>query len=142
MKLASSEARKRAALATSQPVPIFLRSGTLESRSASTSARVDGHRRVHQSRQDHVGADAVLRILVGELLGEGHHGRLGRLVGHIGIGGDHGHRRDVYDHAALLLAHDREHILGGEDAALEVDRGAAVEGFLGDVQQLGIAARQ
>ena len=40
MKLASSEARKRAALATSQPVPIFWRRGTFESRSASTSARV------------------------------------------------------------------------------------------------------
>src|SRR5450432_2458736 len=40
MKLASSEARNNAALATSQPVPIFLRSGTLASRSASTSARL------------------------------------------------------------------------------------------------------
>ena len=40
MKLASSEARNKAALATSQPVPIFWRKGTLLSRSASTSARL------------------------------------------------------------------------------------------------------
>src|SRR5262249_16839752 len=40
MKFASSEARKSAALATSQPVPIFLRNGTWASRIASISARV------------------------------------------------------------------------------------------------------
>src|SRR5213080_453213 len=39
MKFASSEARNRAALATSQPVPIFLRKGTWASRIASISAR-------------------------------------------------------------------------------------------------------
>ena len=39
MKLASSEARNSAALATSQPVPIFLRSGTRALRMAATSAR-------------------------------------------------------------------------------------------------------
>ena len=151
MKLASSDARNNAALATSQPVPIFLRSGTWASRSASTSARVflnvagagvDRHRRVHQAGQDDVGADAVLRVLVGELLGEGDHRGLGRLVGDVGIGRDHGHRGDVDDHAALLLAHDRDHVLGGEDAALEVDRHAAVERLLGDVEQLGVAAGQ
>ncbi len=40
MKFASSEARNRAAFATSQPVPIFWRSGTWASRWASTSARL------------------------------------------------------------------------------------------------------
>src|SRR5438132_2751833 len=40
MKLASSDARKRAALATSQAVPMRPRSGTLASRSAATSARL------------------------------------------------------------------------------------------------------
>src|SRR6185312_5423784 len=40
MKLASSEARNSAALATSQGVPIFLRSGTRASRIAATSARL------------------------------------------------------------------------------------------------------
>src|SRR4029077_4713172 len=43
MKFASSDARNSAALATSQAVPIFLRSGTLLSRSAATSARVLCH---------------------------------------------------------------------------------------------------
>src|SRR6185437_11186512 len=33
-------------------------------------ACVDGHRCVHQAGQDDVGADAVLRVLVGELLGK------------------------------------------------------------------------
>ena len=42
----------------------------------------------------------------------------------------------------LLFAHDRDHVLGGEDAALEVDRDAAVERLLGDVEQFGVAARQ
>ena len=82
------------------------------------------------------------RVLVGELLGEGDHRRFGRLVGDVGIGGDHGHRGDVDDGAAVLRAHDRDHVLGGEDAALEVDRDAAVERFLGDVEQLGVAAGQ
>src|SRR5262245_24831466 len=40
MKLASSEARNNAALATSHAVPILRRSGTLPSRSAATSARL------------------------------------------------------------------------------------------------------
>src|SRR5438045_8984535 len=40
MKLASSEARNNAALATSQPVPILPRNGTLASRSAAISARL------------------------------------------------------------------------------------------------------
>src|SRR6187549_1872921 len=40
MKLASSDARNSAALATSHPVPILRRSGTLESRSASTCWRL------------------------------------------------------------------------------------------------------
>src|ERR1044072_4201041 len=39
MKLASSDARNSAALATSQPVPILRLSGTFESRSASTWVR-------------------------------------------------------------------------------------------------------
>src|SRR6185503_5097250 len=39
MKFASSEARNSAALATSQAVPMRLRSGTLASRMAATSAR-------------------------------------------------------------------------------------------------------
>ena len=93
-------------------------------------AGIDRHRRVHQAGQDDIGADAVLRVLVGELFGEGDHRRLGRLVGHIGIGGDRGHRRDVDDRAALLRPHDRDHVLGGEHAALQVDRDAAVERFL------------
>jgi hypothetical protein len=41
---------------------------------------------------------------------------------------------------APLCCWRRDHVLGGEDAALEVDRDAAVERFLGDVEQLGIAA--
>src|SRR6185295_5938469 len=40
MKFASSEARNRAAFATSQAVPIFLRRGTLASRMAAISARL------------------------------------------------------------------------------------------------------
>src|SRR5690348_4480780 len=40
MKLASSEAKNSAALATSHAVPIFLRSGTRASRIAATSARL------------------------------------------------------------------------------------------------------
>jgi putative molybdopterin biosynthesis protein len=40
MKFASSEARNSAALATSQPVPILARSGTLASRMAAISARL------------------------------------------------------------------------------------------------------
>src|SRR5215475_13017736 len=105
-------------------------------------AGVDRHRRVHQAGQDDVGADAVLGVLVGELLREAHHRRLGRLVGDVGVGGEHGHRRDVDDGAALLLAHDRDHLRAGEDAALEIDRHAAVERLLGDLVELGIAARQ
>src|SRR5664279_3359203 len=56
MKLASSDARNSAALATSQPVPIFLRSGTCESRSASTSARTFKKTRaeVEAERDSHV----------------------------------------------------------------------------------------
>ncbi len=42
----------------------------------------------------------------------------------------------------LLRAHDRDHVLGGEDAALEVDRDAAVERFFGDIEQFGVAAGQ
>src|SRR5262249_2391000 len=68
--------------------------------------------------------------------------RLGRLVGDVGIGCDDGHRGDVDDGAALLLPHDRNDMLGGEDAALQVDRDAAVEGFFGDGEQLGVAAGQ
>ena len=49
MKFASSDAKNSAALATSHPVPIFLRSGTLLSRSASTSARVLCHSRARVS---------------------------------------------------------------------------------------------
>ena len=69
MKLASSEARNSAALATSQPVPIFWRSGTLAvalgldlgaALLEFAGAGIDRHRRVHQAGQDDVGADAVL----------------------------------------------------------------------------------
>src|SRR3954449_10482679 len=101
MKLASSEARNSAALATSQAVPILPRSGTLASRAAATSARglpgggaragtalgapigarlagragagVHRDRRIHQPRQDAIGADAVGRVLDRDLLGEGDH---------------------------------------------------------------------
>src|ERR1700724_1277408 len=36
----------------------------------------------------------------------------------------------------------RDHVLGGENAAFQVDRDAAVERLFGDIEQLGIAARQ
>ena len=43
--------------------------------------------------------------------------------------------------APLFCArHDRDHFLGRQDAALQVDGDNAIEGFLGDRQQLGIAA--
>ena len=94
MKFASSEARNSAALATSQAVPILWRSGTRASRAgghlgaalaAGAGARVDRHRRIHQARQDDVGADAELGVLDRDLLGERDHPGLGRLVGHVGI---------------------------------------------------------
>ena len=77
-----------------------------------------------------------------ELLGEGDHGRLRRLVGDVRVGGDRRHRGDVDDGAAVLRAHDRDHLLGGENAALQIDGDDAVERLLGDLQQFGVAAGQ
>ena len=149
MKFASSEARKSAALATSQAVPMRPRKGTRALRAATTSARllaharagVDRHGRVHQSRQDGVGANAVFGVLDGQLLGEGDHRRLGRLVGDEGVVLPGGDRGDVDDDAGALLAHDRQHVLARHHRAAQVDRVDAVEGLLGDGMGWGVAAR-
>ena len=42
----------------------------------------------------------------------------------------------------FCCTHDRDHVLGGEHAALQIDRHAAVERFLGNVEQFGVAAGQ
>src|SRR5829696_373966 len=44
-----------------------------------------------------------------------------------------GDRGDVDDGAAALALHDRDHVLHGEVAALEVDREDAVPGLLGEL---------
>jgi len=103
-------------------------------------AGVDRHRRIHQPGQDDVGANAVLGVLVGELLGEGDHRRFRGLIGDVGIGGDRRHRGDVDDGAAHLVAHDRDRVFRGKDAALEIDRDAAIDRLLGNVGKLGVAA--
>src|ERR1700746_167115 len=139
MKLASSEARNRAAFATSHAVPIRPRSGTLASRSAATSARlrllararVDGHWRIHESWQDGVGANAVWSVLQSELLGERDHCRFSRLVGDEGVAVlARSHRRNVDDGTGALQAHDRQYVLASHDRAAQVDRADAVEGLL------------
>ena len=149
MKFASSEARNSAALATSQAVPILWRSGTRASRAggdfgaalaAGAGAGIDRHRRVHQSRQDDVGADAVFGVLDGELLGEGDQAGLGRLVGDVGILLPGGDRRDGDDDARALRPHHREHVLACHDRAAQVDGRDAVEGLLGDLIERRIAA--
>ena len=149
MKLASSEARNSAALATSQAVPILRRSGTRASRSAATwaaalaahpGARVDRHRRVHQTGQDHIGTNAILRILDRHLLGESDHRRLRRLVCDKGVVLQCGKRGDHDDGARALLSHDRDDVLAGHDGAAQVDGTDPVESFLRKIEQRGIAA--
>src|SRR3989440_8430345 len=90
MKLASSEARNSAALATSHAVPIRPRSGTLASRSTATSVRLRLLARARVSTAIGVsmspGRMQLARMpyeafLQPELLGEGDHRRFGRLVG-------------------------------------------------------------
>src|SRR5208337_2806366 len=83
MKLASSEARNKAAFATSHAVPILWRKGTRASRAAATSPRLFPLTRALVSTA--IGADAELVVPDGYLLREGDHGGLGRLVRHIGI---------------------------------------------------------
>src|SRR4051812_50202670 len=79
MKLASSEARNSAALATSQAVPILPRSGTLASRAAATSARglplwrargATPPRGVLSARRGELGGGPRFAVLVANLGGD------------------------------------------------------------------------
>ena len=54
------------------------------------------------------------RVGAGELLGQPDHADLRRLVADLRVRVRRGHRRDVHDRAAALLAHHRERLLAGE----------------------------
>src|SRR6185437_15410899 len=93
MKFASSDARNKAAFATSQGLPILWRSGTRASRAAAisarllpaTRARIDRHWGIYQSGQDDIGAHAKLGVLDGNLLSEGDHPGFSRFVGYVRV---------------------------------------------------------
>ncbi len=86
------------------------------------------HRRLHQARQHRIDPD----VLPGEFdrRGARHlvHRGLGGGVGDVGHAGmpDRGDRGDVDDRAAALPHHHGNHVLHGEERALEVDREDAV----------------
>jgi len=107
---------------------------------ADAGARIDRHRRVHQSGQDDVRAHSELGVLDRDLLGEGDHAGLGRLVDHVGVELPRGNRRDRDDDARALHAHERQDMLAGHDSAAQVDGGDEVERGLGDLVERRVAA--
>jgi hypothetical protein len=100
-------------------------------------ARLDRHRRVHQTGKDGVGAHAVARVGGGEVLGERHHRRLGRLVADQRVRVAGRHRGDVHDRA-LRLAQGRQRVLAREPGGLQVDVEAALERLLRELGRRGV----
>jgi len=114
MNEASSDARKRAAWAISQALPIFPRNGTC--------------------------SNAVFRVADGEGLGVGVDPRLRSLVGDDSRGTNGRDRRNIDDGARLLFAHGWKDSLAGEDDTLQVDSENVIPTRLFDVCRAGVGA--
>src|SRR6202048_4644390 len=148
MKLASSEARNSAALATSHAVPIRPRSGTLASRSAATSARLRLLARARVSTAIGVsmspGKMQLARMPYGAFCRASC--SVKAIIAALVAVGDEGvsvlarsHGRDVDDGTGALQAHDRQYVLACHDRAAQVDRADAVEGLLAQFVQRLVA---
>jgi hypothetical protein len=89
-------------------------------------------RRVHQSGQDAVGADAVGRVPDGHGPRHRHHRPLaGRVEAVVDAGpAAYGHRGIVDDRPGVLADHHRQHVVAGEVGALDIDRHQPVPGRL------------
>src|SRR3984893_18783725 len=148
MKLASSEARNSAALATSHAVPIRPRSGTLASRSAATSARLRLLARARVSTAIGVsmspGKMQLARMPYGAFCRASC--SVKAIIAALVAVGDEGvsvlarsHGRDVDDGTGALQAHNRQYVLACHDRAAQVDRADAVEGLLAQFVQRLVA---
>src|SRR5712691_13316130 len=102
---------------------------------AREAERLLDHRRLHQSGQDRVHADAFLCVFDRGGAGEMAQRRLGGVIARIRQAGmaDRRDRGDVDDRATALRFHHRDDVLHGQERALEVDGKDAVPVGLGNL---------